>query len=95
MLHILTNATSSSACQAWQAAHTLKNRGSEFSPWSAVLPNAQFGARKHLMEVAMSTTAFLASAEALKPCAISTGHHAKQATLANAAQQGAGGVVHR
>ena len=55
-----------------QALQTLKKRGSEFSSCSAVVPSGQVGAKKHLMEVPMSITAFLASEEALKPCKTNT-----------------------
>ena len=47
---------------------TLKKRGSAFSSCSAPVPSGHVGAMKHLMEVPMSTTALLASEDALKPC---------------------------
>ena len=52
----------------WQGMQTLKNRGSEFSSCSAAVASGHVGAMKHLMEVPMSTTALLASEDALKPC---------------------------
>ena len=50
-----------------QGMGTLKKRGSAFSSCRAPVPSGHVGAMKHLMEVPMSTTALLASEDALKP----------------------------